>query len=111
MMVSKLNSMPFFEVKSQGDETREIKSVYCCDLLSLVMGKAPSDCAWVTVMANINALAVASLADISCIIFAEGVAIDISVLEKAKEKNINIFSAKTDIFNTAKLIDSLIKKI
>ena len=51
---------------------REVELAYCCDLLSFVMGRAPADCAWVTVMGNVNAVAVAVLADCACIILAEG---------------------------------------
>ena len=39
---------------------------FCCDLLSVAMGKAPAGCAWVTVMGNMNTLAVATLADAAC---------------------------------------------
>ena len=45
-----------------GDGEREIAGgVYCCDLLSIVMGRAPADCLWVTVMGNVNAAAVATI--------------------------------------------------
>ena len=40
---------------------READRVFCCDLLSFVMGRAPADSAWVTVMGNVNAVAVAGL--------------------------------------------------
>ena len=43
--------------------SRQVESVYSCDLLSFVMGRAPADSAWVTVMGNMNAMAVALLAD------------------------------------------------
>ena len=42
---------------------READRVFCCDLLSFVMGRAPADSAWVTVMGNVNAVAVAVLAE------------------------------------------------
>ncbi|MFQ8600357.1 MAG: hypothetical protein ACLSAP_07075 [Oscillospiraceae bacterium] len=29
---------------------REVKGVYCCDLLSMVMGRAKADYAWITVI-------------------------------------------------------------
>ena len=35
---------------------REIHGIYCCDLLSIVMGRAKADDAWITVMGNINAV-------------------------------------------------------
>jgi hypothetical protein len=84
-----------------GEEERNINGVYCCDLLSVVMGKAPADCAWVTVMANINAVAVASLAEIGVIVFADGVKPEAMVIEKAKENNINILLSNDNIFDTA----------
>lgn len=40
------------------DTTREVKGCYCGDLLSWVMGRAKADDAWLTVMGNVNAIAV-----------------------------------------------------
>ena len=40
------------------------------------MGRAPAGCAWVTVMANMNTLAVAALTDTACVILAEGAVLD-----------------------------------
>ena len=87
---------------------REIKSVYCCDLLSIVMGRAPKDCAWVTIMGNINAVGVASLCDVSCIILAEGMPGDEHCLKKALEQDIALLKSEEPIFDIAKKIDSLI---
>ena len=53
-----------------------IRDRFCCDLLSFVMGRAPADCAWITVMGNVNAIAVAVLADTACIVLAENAALD-----------------------------------
>ena len=53
------------------DTTREVKGCYCGDLLSWVMGRAKADDAWLTVMGNVNAIAVASLADTAGIILVE----------------------------------------
>lgn len=91
------------------DDDRNIDSVYCCDLLSVVMGKAPSDSVWVTVMANINAVAVASLAEIGAIVFADGVKPDQTVLEKARENNINLLLSNDNIFDTALKIHEALK--
>ena len=91
------------------DRDREISGVYCCDLLSIVMGKAPSDCAWVTVMANINAVAVASLAEIGVIVFADGVKPEEAVILKAKENGINILLSDKNVFDTALSVYEAIK--
>ena len=52
---------------------KKIDGVYIGDLLSWVMGRAKADDAWITIMTNINVVAVASLADTACIVLAEGV--------------------------------------
>lgn len=48
---------------------REISGgVYCCDLLSMVMGRAPTDGVWFTVMANQNTIVAALMADVACVV-------------------------------------------
>lgn len=79
----------------------EITTVYSCDLLSIVMGKAPAGCAWVTVMGNMNSVAVASLAEIGAIVLADGVKPDENALKKAEENGINIFLSEEPVFDTA----------
>ena len=49
------------KVLVEGDTEREITGCYIGDLLSWVMGRAPEDSAWLTVMGNINSIAVATL--------------------------------------------------
>ena len=60
----------------ENDFDREVTDCYVGDLLSWVMGRAPADSAWLTVMGNINSIAVATLADVSCIILVENAALD-----------------------------------
>ena len=72
------------EILNLGNPNTEISGVYSCDLLSFVMGRAFSGSAWVTVMGNINSVAVASLTEIGVIILADGVTPDENALEKAK---------------------------
>lgn len=83
------------------DGQREITGVYIGDLLSWVMGRANSGDAWITIMSNINILAVASLADTSVIVIAEGVHLDEEVIKTAKEKEINIVYSSLSTFDTA----------
>ena len=78
-----------------------ITTPYCCDLLSIVMGRAPAGCAWVTVMGNMNSVAVASLAEIGAIILADGIKPDENALKKAEENGINIFLSDQPVFDTA----------
>lgn len=87
---------------------REIDGVYVGDLLSWVMGRAQADNAWITIMSNINILAVASLSDTSCIILAEGVTVDDEVKKTALDKEINILTTDMDIYNTAVYLNGII---
>lgn len=76
MTVKELAAACGFDVAC-GEGDREVTGgIYCCDLLSIVMGRAPADCAWVTVMGNLNSIAVSVLADTACIVLAEGMALD-----------------------------------
>lgn len=105
MKVTDLIKAELFKVVNEGENIqREICSPYCCDLLSIAMGKMPSDSAWVTVMGNINTLAVATLADASCIILAEGSQLDDASLSKAKEQGITVLSTDLPIFDAALLV-------
>lgn len=94
-----------FQVLNTGDNSdREISAPYCCDLLSIAMGKMPADSAWVTVMGNINTLAVAALADASCIILAEGARLDDLAVQKAMEQSITVLTTELPIFEAALLV-------
>ncbi len=83
------------------DGEREVDGCYIGDLLSWVMGRAEADNAWITIMSNINIVAVASLTDVSCIILAEGVTLEPDVIETAKLKDVNILSSQKPIYETA----------
>ncbi len=108
MTVKELNSLSKYTVINTGDEDKEISKVYCCDLLSFVMGKAPAGCAWITVMGNVNTIAVATLADISCIILADSVQLDDNAKEKAKQNNVTVLKSDEPIFETALAVNTAI---
>ena len=80
---------------------KEIKGVYIGDLLSWVMGNADSGNVWITIMSNINTVAVATLADVSCILLAENVMPDADTLEVAKTKGVNILSTSLSAYEAA----------
>jgi len=94
-----------FKVLNEGDNpNREISVPFCCDLLSIAMGRMPTNSAWVTVMGNINTLAVATLADAACIILAEGSVLDEPARNKAEEQGITVFLTDLPIFDAALII-------
>lgn len=101
MKLKDILALPDCRVLSQGNPEREISRVFCCDLLSIAMGKAPSDGVWVTVMGNRNTLAVASLTDTACIVLAEGVSLDEGTISKASEEGIAVLSTELPAFDIA----------
>jgi hypothetical protein len=109
MTVQELIDKNVFIVNQIGSNLdKRISGAFCCDLLSIAMGKAPADSAWVTVMGNINTLAVAKLADVACIILAEGAALDQNGLEKAKTQEITVLSTDKPIFEAALTVYQLL---
>lgn len=101
MTVGELCGLGGFELICEGDTNRAVKSVYCGDLLSSVMLKAPRDCAWVTVMGNINAAAVSFSANTACIVLAENAEADRAMLGKTKEYGINVIKTDLPVFEAA----------
>lgn len=87
---------------------KQVQGAYAGDLLSWVMGNASEGNAFVTIMTNVNVVAVATLIDMSCIIFAEGVHVPDDVVQAAKDKNINLLVSPLPTYETcAKLAFAL----
>ena len=86
---------------------REVTCVYCCDLLSVAMARAKQDGAWVTVIGNTNAVAVASLTDTACLILAEGYSFDEATVKAAAGK-ISLYKSAAPVFQTALAINGLL---
>jgi len=77
-----------------GDGNTQVKGFYACDLLSWVISHAQTGNMWLTIMNNLNVIAVASLTDIACVVVAEGVEIDEAVINRAREKEITLVSSE-----------------
>ncbi len=90
------------------DGERIVSGGYAGDLLSWVMGRAQQGDAWVTIMTNPNTVAVASLADVSCIVLAEGVRPDKGVAETAISRDVNILGSEEPSFALCAKIASLL---
>lgn len=107
MTIQTIIDAEIFTLKVTGDPSRNISKVFCCDLLSIAMSKAPAGGAWVTVMGNKNTLAVASLTDISCIILAEGIQLQEEDLACAAREGITVFTTELPVFDAALKIQEL----
>lgn len=80
---------------------REVVGCYIGDLLSLVMSKAQSGDAWITIQGNINVPAVATLTDSAMVIIAENMKVDEAALARAKSEGICIYSSDKSAFQLA----------
>lgn len=89
------------------DGNREVTGCYIGDLLSWVMGKAKSGDAWLTIMSNVNVVAVATLCDTACVILAEGVLLDEEVVKTARERGVNILSSTESAFDIANALGDI----
>lgn len=92
-------------VAGQSGINRDVKNVYLCDLLSWVMSHAKKDEAWVTVMTNINIVAVALLTEVSCIIIPEGIQVEKDTILKADKEGIPIITTNMTAYDTAILLN------
>ena len=109
MTVKELAKKQIFELVHIGDDPEaDISKLFCCDLLSVAMGKAPAGGCWVTVMANMNTLAVAALTETACIVLAEGITLDENCVQKAIQQGITVFCTELPVFEAALRVHELI---
>ena len=109
MTVGELAKTLSLEPLSVAEEEREINGVYVGDLLSWVMGRAESGNVWITIMSNINVVAVATLADVACVVLAEGVSLSEDVRATAAQKGVNIYSSPKTAYGLAVAMAELLK--
>ena len=110
MTVQELIDRKMFQEINIGDDTgRIITKPFCCALLSIAMGRAPAGCVWVTVMGNLNTLAVVALTDAACVILAEGAALDEAAVKRAAVEGITVLRTEEPVFDAALRISQLLK--
>ncbi|MBQ9085851.1 MAG: hypothetical protein IJY47_01555 [Clostridia bacterium] len=107
MTVKELAKQFEYEILCVPDPDREVEGGYTGDLLSWVMGRLESGNAWVTIMSNINVIAVAALADPACIILSEQVTPDEGVLERAEVQGINLLRTSKSSFDVCAELASI----
>ena len=108
MTVKEIAEKAELNILSMPEPERRVEGAYMGDLLSWVMGRAQSDDAWITIMTNVNIVAVAMLADVSCVIVAENAEIENDVVEKAAEKGINLYTSDKTIYQLCAEISKVI---
>ena len=109
MTVSEMARALELETIVEGDINRQITGGYAGDLLSWVMGKAREGDAWITVMGNLNVIAVAVLADIPCVVLSEGASLDDDAAKRADVECITVLKSNLTTFGLcarlARLLD------
>ena len=104
-LATQLNLTPFH----LEDGSRQVTGGgYCGDLLSWVMGKAPADGVWLTIMSNVNVAAVAALTDVACVILTESVTPDEPLLRKAELQGINLLGSSRSTYQCAVALSRLL---
>jgi len=85
----------------QSGMDRHVRSGYCGDLLSDVMGNAPVGCVWLTIQEHQNIVAVAILREMAAIVLTGGGAPDDDTQKKAEEEGIPILQWPGSTFDLA----------
>ncbi len=104
MTVSEFAEKFGFESVVMADPERTVSGCYVGDLLSWVMGRAKENNVWITIMTNVNTVAVGSLADVSAVLLAEGVKLEQPVIDCAEARGVNVLSTPLSAFEAAVLI-------
>ena len=92
------------------DLSREVTGGYTGDLLSWVMARLPADAVWFTVMGNVNAIAVAALADAACIVLTDNASLDEEARVKAQQQDILVLGSEKNSYELGAQLAELLKK-
>ena len=103
-LVEILNATPLTDIPSD----KGVTGCYVCDLLSLAMGKVQAGDAWITVQTNINIAAISVLTDAACVVVAEGMPVEDSVIAKANKEEVVILKTDLSAFDAAMAIGKLL---
>ena len=108
MKVNELIGELGLTVLTEGDLEKECEGCYSGDLLSWVMSRAKENDVWLTVMGNVNAVAVAVLTDCACIVLTENAALDDADKERALQQGITILRSAENAYELSVRISKLI---
>lgn len=85
----------------------DIHGLFASDLLSHVMGQASEGDILITVLTNINVLGVASLLDLSAVVFTHSAIVAQPVIDKANELGIPLLQTSLPTAETVLLLSKL----
>lgn len=108
MKIKEFAELLNLKVLTAYDEDKDITGCYCGDLLSWVMSKAKEGDVWLTVMGNINAVAVAVLTECACIVLTENASLDDQAKLKAEMQGVCFLQSEKNAYELAVEISRLI---
>lgn len=76
----------------------EVTGGYASDLLSCAMAGAHAGDVWVTLQAHQNVVAVATLADVGCVLITEGARPDAATVARAEAEGVVLLATTMDSF-------------
>ena len=91
-----------------GDPPEEFDGVYAGDFLSRAMSRVGDGEVWITIMNNVNVIAVASLTDAACVILAEGVQPDDAAKAAADSKGVCVYSSDKTVYELCRDIAAIV---
>ena len=91
-----------------GEEDKGFDGVYAGDLLSRAMSRVGEGEVWITIMNNVNVIAVASLTDAACVILAEGVQPDDAAKAAADSKGVCVYSSDKTVYELCRDIAAIV---
>lgn len=94
-----------------GDDAKNFEGVYVGDLLSRAMSHVECDNIWVTIMSNINVVAVATLTEPAAIVLAEGVVLQEDALNGAQENGITVLSTELSAYEICARLHNALSEI
>ncbi|MFO7660289.1 MAG: hypothetical protein R6V77_05195 [Candidatus Cloacimonadaceae bacterium] len=83
---------------------------YVSDMLSDVMGTAKEGQVWITIMRHMNTVAVASMTNIPCVLFAKGLKPDAAVISRAIQEEVCLAVSDKQVFDLAGILYQMLGK-
>ena len=99
------------EILVEGELDRPVTAGYAGDLYTYiywVMARLPEGAAWLTVMGNLNAVAVCSLKDGACIVLTENASLDANAQARAGLEGIPVLRVEQGSYETAVRLAALL---
>ena len=93
-----------------GSAEKSFQGVYVGDLLSRAMSRVEFDNIWVTIMSNVNVIAVATLTEPAAVVLAEGVTLGDDVMKNAIEQGVSVLSSPLSAYEICVRINKAVEE-